>query len=265
VREGEIELRPTVDRSWLERAARVDPIAHALALWDLDRHPERVRFVSAIGPDGPVGYLLIWLGHPVAPIVHWVGARGAAGPLADALPPRPLVAITPVDVVGAVERVRGPASVRPLLVLAAPPSGPEDAVEASNEVRRLGTADRLPLDGFVRAHRDPETAEYPGLDPERETMWGFFEGGELLGVARAAVRGETVWLIGGVYVAPAARGRGIASALVHAAVAAGRKDGATLALYVREDRAGARRLYERAGFRPHGRRQWIDAGAGLDP
>jgi len=36
-------------------------------------------------------------------------------------------------------------------------------------------------------------------------------------------------------------------------------------LYVREDRLEARRLYERLGFRPLGRRTWLDLGAGFAP
>ena len=264
MRPDEIVLRPTIDREWLEAAARGDPIAHALARWDLERYPDRIRFVSAVGPSGTVGYLLIWLGHPAAPVVHWVGGIEATEVLADALPPRPLVAITPIEAGASVERARGPARVRSLRVLAATASGATPESAGTPEVRRLGPADRLELDRFARAHADPEVSEYPGLDPQSEVLWGFFEREQLEGVARAAVRLPEVWMIGGVYVAPAARGRGAGLALVRAALAAGRATGATLALYVREDRTAALRLYERAGFRPHGRRSWIDAGADLD-
>jgi ribosomal protein S18 acetylase RimI-like enzyme len=132
-------------------------------------------------------------------------------------------------------------------------------------VRLLTAADRPQLVVLTSGRDELVSSEYPHLDPDREEIWGCFEGGALRGVARAVVRLPTVWLLGGVYVDPAARGRGLGGALVHAALAAGGAAGATVALYVREDRVAARTMYERAGFRPHGRRVWIDAGAGLEP
>src|SRR5208282_4458767 len=110
-----MELRPTIDREWLERAAVLDPFGHAYARWDLDHAPYRVRFVSALDGNQTVGYLLIWLGHPTATVVHWVGSDPRARSLVDALPARPLVAIVPETFQDAVVKARGPA--RPLSVL----------------------------------------------------------------------------------------------------------------------------------------------------
>ena len=260
-----IDLRPTIDRAWLERAAAEDPITHAFALWDLDRYPGRVRFVSAVGPATTEGYLLVWLGHPSAPIVHWFGGTDAAQALADALPPRPLVAIVPEEVGTEVERARGPVIVHRLLGLVAEGDPGREAEDFAPGVRPLTGADRAYLTAWASRHREPVVAEYPGLDPDLEAIWGFFDGPRLLGVVRAAVRLSTVWLLAGVYVEPVARGRGIGLALVRAALSAGRRAGATVALYVREDRPAARTVYERAGFRPQHRRLWIDAGADLEP
>jgi ribosomal protein S18 acetylase RimI-like enzyme len=256
-------LRPTIDREWLERVARDDPFSHAYARWDLDRFPDRLRFVSAVGPDGTLGYLLVWLGHPRASIVHWFGGVEVAPILADALPPRPLVVVAPPEVVDAIEGARGRAPHHVLELLVA--DREVDRAPRSPVVRPLAGADRNLLFAWSRGRDDPAVAEYPYLDPAVESVWGCFEGDELIGVVRAEVRLPEVWLVGGVYVDPRARGRGVGLALVRAATVAGHGAGAEVGLYVREDRPRARSVYARAGFRPRGRRVWIDAGSGLEP
>ncbi|HYB63581.1 MAG TPA: GNAT family N-acetyltransferase [Thermoplasmata archaeon] len=263
-----MELRPTIDREWLERAAQVDPFAHAYALWDLDHAPYRIRFVSALDREETVGYLLVWLGNPAATVVHWVGSDPRARVLADALPARPLVAVVPEAFQSAVVAVRGPARPHSLLLLTNERStepGLEAAAAPTPEVRRLERTDRAALVAFAERQSDPVAGEYPALDPGEEWIWGAFDHGTLIGAARAAVRLPTVWLLGGVVVDPGARGRGHGRALLAAALASGRAAGARVGLYVREDRVDARRLYERLGFRASGRRTWLDLGAGVTP
>jgi ribosomal protein S18 acetylase RimI-like enzyme len=263
-----MELRPTIDREWLDRAAVTDPFGHAYARWDLDHAPYRVRFVSALDGEQTVGYLLVWLGHPAATVVHWVGADPRARVLADALPPRPLVAIVPEAFQSATVIARGPG--RPLSVLllttevASEPRGPF-AGTPSAEVRRLERSDHSELTAFAERQSDPVAGEYPALDPGEEWIWGAFDRGKLVGAVRAAVRLPDAWLLGGVIVDPVARGRGVGQALVRAALAEAREVRARVGLYVREDRLEARRLYERMGFRPSGRRTWLDLGAGVSP
>ena len=222
-----MELRPTIDREWLERAAAKDPFVHAYGLWDLDHVPNRIRFVSAL--DGPetVGYLLVWLGHPTCTVVHWVGSDPRARVLADALPSRPLVAIVPEMFQDAVVAARGPARPSTLLLLAHEPVAPPRSsprLARSTSVRRLERADHAALVEFAQRQADPVAAEYPGLDPGEDWIWGAFEGRRLLGAVRAAVRLPEVWLVGGVFVDPSARGRGIGQALVDAALASARKE-----------------------------------------
>lgn len=263
-----MELRPTIDREWLERTAARDPFSHAYGLWDLDHAPNRVRFISALDRDETVGYLLVWLGHPTRTVVHWVGADPRARILADALPPRPLVAIVPEVFQNVVVGARGPARPFTLLLLAneagaalrASPNPPPSVA-----VRRLERSDHSALGEFARRQTDPVVAEYPVLDPGEEWIWGAFAEGKLVGAVRAAVRLPDVWLVGGVFVDPPARGRGIGRALVEAALASSREERVRVGLYVREDRLEARRLYERLGFRPLGRRTWLDLGAGFAP
>ena len=263
-----MELRPTIDREWLERTAARDPFSHAYGLWDLDHAPNRVRFISALDGDETVGYLLIWLGHPTRTVVHWVGADPRARILADALPPRPLVTIVPEAFQDAAVAARGPARPFTLLLLANETGAPPVAnpnPPSGVRVRRLERSDHSALAAFAERQTDPVAAEYPTLDPGDEWIWGAFEGGNLLGTVRAAVRLTDVWLVGGVFVDPPARGRGVGRALVEAALASARQERVRVGLYVREDRVEARRLYERLGFRPLGRRTWLDLGAGFAP
>ena len=263
-----MELRPTIDREWLERAATADPFAHAYARWDLDHSPNRVRFVSAVDGGTTVGYLLIWLGHPSATVVHWVAADPRASVLAESLPPRPLVAIVPEMFQDATVAARGPARPLTVLLLAHDPSlapGARTHSPSSVEVRRLERSDHSALADFAGRQADPVAAEYPVLDPGEEWIWGAFDRGSLVGAVRAAVRLSDSWLLGGVYVDPGARSRGVGRALVEAALAAAQAARVRVGLYVREDRFEARRLYEGLGFRASGRRTWLDLGAGFSP
>ncbi len=259
------EVRPTIDRAWLEAAAATEPLAHAFALWDLERTPDRVRFFSAFDGGAAVGYLLVWLGHPTATIVHWVGRHPAMRALAPMLPPRPLVAVVPPEVRDAVVAARGPAREYASLQMArplVPARGPSAPVPG---VRALDRRDHTALASWARRQADPLVAAYPYLDPEADRIWGAFEGSALVGAVHAEVRLPRVWVLGGVYVDPDARRRGWGRALVRAAVDAAGATGARVALYVREDRADARRLYAGLGFLPADRRVWLDLGAGLAP
>lgn len=260
-----VEVRPTIDRTWLEEAAARDPIAHAFALWDLDRNPGRVRFFSAVEGSTTLGYLLVWLGHPRAPVVHWFGTGAVTEMLAPMLPARPCVAIVPAEVLAAVESARGPGRTYRVLVLVRPPraGGPTPIVPEA--VRRLTRRDVSRIGAWAERQDDPVVAEYPFLDPEAEMVWGAFDRERLVGVARAEVRLPNVWVLGGVFVEPAQRGQGWGRALLAAALRAAGATRAQVALYVREDRGPARGLYESVGFLPVGHRIWVDLGAGIAP
>ncbi|HTT14991.1 MAG TPA: GNAT family N-acetyltransferase [Thermoplasmata archaeon] len=260
---GGLEFRPTLDRRWLEHDALAHPVRHAYALWDLAHSPERIRFVSAVDGEETVGYLLVWLGHPAAPVVHWVGDDLRLVGLAAHLPPRPLVAIVPPAFAEAAAAARGPGRAVALLGLVG--RGSADPGPVSETVRRLEAADRASLRAWAAQQDDPVVAEYAGLDPARELVYGAFEGDRLEGVVRAAVRLPALWVLGGVYVTPAARGEGFGRALVETVLRAAAAAGADVALYVREDRTPARTLYASLGFAPADRRVWLDLGAGLVP
>lgn len=259
-----VSVRASIDRAWLERAAHDDPLPHAYALWDLDRFPDRVRFYSAVRGEATTGYLLVWLGR-LAVLVHWFGAVGEARELARELPPRPLVVVAPEGVRSVVEEARGPGRIHGVLTLLAPPGTGGERAPAAGPVRRLLGADRPALLELTEASSELVASGYPSVDLDREAVWGAFDGARLAGVARTTVTLPGIWVLSGVFVDPARRGAGFGRALVDAVLAEAARARVPVGLYVREDRPAARALYDRAGFRPHGRRLWIDAGAGLEP
>lgn len=93
------------------------------------------------------------------------------------------------------------------------------------------------------------------LDDPRARLWGVRNGAELLGYAllyQLPFEAE----LQAITVAPQARRRGIAQALLARAIAQGEQWGSErLLLEVRESNQAARYLYERAGFELDGRRR----------
>jgi GNAT superfamily N-acetyltransferase len=265
VESASVELRPTIDRHWLEEVARDDPVTHAYAVWDLARAPDRVRFVSAVSGGRTDGYLLFWLGHPSATIVHWVGVGEGARALVRALPARPFVAVIPPSVRDLVAGARGPTREQGIRVLRRERGVGPIPLERPDGIRRLVRSDRPAIAAWATRQNDPLVAEYIALDPDADPAWAAFEGDRPVGVVRASVRLPTAWILGGVYVEPDARRAGWGRKLVSAAIRAAEAAGAFAALYVRDDRAAAVRLYDGLGFRTIGHRLWVDAGAGLTP
>lgn len=254
---GTVEVRPTIDRAWLERAEAAEPLTHAYALWDLQQTPQAVRFVSAVRGEETLGYLLVWLGLRDRPVIHWFGGPEATEALEGALPPPPFTAVVPPEVEPRVARRFPHCRGSPLKMMVREPGAL--SVEAG-AVRRLHRGDRRALAEMVRAHAEPGLAVYAELDPEAEPAWGALEGAKVVGVARPAVRLPRIWVIGGVFVAPELRGRGIGRALVSAIVQEAERSGARAGLYVRDEPAPPLRLYEGLGFQPIGRRSWLDVG-----
>lgn len=254
-----LELRPTIDRGWLESAAELDPVAHAYALWDLDRLPTEVRFVSGWEGGRCVGYLLVWQAPGSVPVVHWMAPPRSEW--ASALPTRPLRVHGPPEIAPFVRASRGPCLEHPLLLEVAAAGTVPPPVTSAGPVRRLDRGD-LPAVERLAAGSDDELARgYLALDPEAETIFGGFEAGELVAVARASVRRPSVWFVSGVFVLPNARNRRWGQAVTRAVMEEARRAGACSALFVREARADARAAYDRLGFHPVARRTLFDCGA----
>lgn len=74
------------------------------------------------------------------------------------------------------------------------------------------------------------------------------EGGRVVGVVSGSPDGEQAVELISMWVAPDARGSGVADALIAAVVAWAAEQGRTTHLMVRSDNAPARAAYERAGF-----------------
>jgi len=249
-----VEVRPTIDRVWLEREAAAAPLVHAYALWDLARTPHLVRFASALRSETTVGYLLLWLGSGGRPVVHWFGPPDLADALLPALPRPPFVAVVPPEVEPAVLDRFPEATVVPLRMMLREP-GPVDLDR--HTVRRLERRDLPGLQRLARASEGSELDGYAGFDPATDLAWGAFDGERLVGVARAAVRLPAVWVVGGVYVEPTQRDRGLGRSVVAAVVEEAERSGARAGLYVRDEAGPALRVYSRLGFVEVARRSWV--------
>lgn len=106
------------------------------------------------------------------------------------------------------------------------------------------------------SQKPPEAME-TRLSSQKNRFWGAFRGNELCGAigleregrAKVQHRAKVV----GMYVAPEATGHGIGAQLLQALVAHSRTQGLeSLVLTVTDNNGGARRLYERCGFRSFG-------------
>ncbi len=260
-------VSPAMDRRWLEEQAAHDPVGHAYALWDLDYAPDRVEFRVLRENGIPTAYLLIWRGLPV-PMVHWVGPEEPA-PLLEELPPRPLIAVVPPALAEVVARRRAPARVYPVRLMARDPH--ITSLPAPNPaVRRLGPDDQERLEAFAGREEDRIARGYGRVRLSASqsipnAIWGAFDGEALVGVASTQVKLPAVWVLGGIYVRPDRRNRGLGRDLTAAAAAEAEAIGARCALYVREDNAPACRAYERVGFTTLARRIWVDAGGDRAP
>jgi ribosomal protein S18 acetylase RimI-like enzyme len=247
-------VRPGVDPTWLEQVARRSPVEHAYALWDLVQAPDRTRFASAVRGGVTRAYLLLWFGHPGTVICHWVGE---ADPLLLAsLPAPPCVLLVP-EAAAPLVRARHPGLLgSPTLMM----SRNRDVAMPSESkgVRRLTGRDRGLLPDVAEVD-SPMRAGYTHLDPDKEPVWGAFEGERLVGVAHAPVTLPFAWVIAGVYTRPEHRGRGVAQAVTAALCRQAEAVGAVAGLFVREENLAARRAYEKLGFRSVGRKVWFEA------
>lgn len=250
-----LEIRPTIDRAWLESAGRREPLTHAYALWDLERTPQAVRFVSALRHGATVAYLMVWMGRRDRPVVHWFGEPEAVPALRASLPPPPFVAIVPPD---AEPRFRAGLPVAQSYGLKLMVREPGPLPRAERSTRRLRRSDAPRLAELIRSEPTPELAAYPALDLEVEPVWGAFDVERLVGVARAAVRRPELWVVSGVYVTPGHRGQGLGRGLVAAIAGEAEGRGARTGLFARDEPSPALQLYEGLGFREIGRRSWLE-------
>lgn len=250
-------LWPGIDKGWLDRAARDDPLGHALALWDVEHEPVRARFVSWGTSRATLAYLLLWMGDPTRPMVHWRGAGRGAEPLLAALPRPPYDAVVPREVAPLVLARLGSGSMRPILGEIA--DRPDPPPPRDPRVARAGAHEAEEIHRWARSQPDPIVGGYTTIDPVRQPTWIARERGTIVGAATSHVQLPRLWLINGIYVAPEQRGRQLGGALTAAVMEAAREHGAVPALYVREENAAAVRLYQRLGFRPVGSLTLVEA------
>jgi GNAT superfamily N-acetyltransferase len=249
---------PGIDGPWLDRLSRLDPVEHAWAVWDRAKFPDRVEFQTLYEDGAPSAYLLLWHGAPKLTVVHWVGTARDPTPLLAALPARPMIGWLPEEVAASVAAARAPATVTPVLRLVLPTEAPLPPPPSAG-ARRLTPGDQPQIAELARRFPDDALASaYANADPTYAPIFGAFEGPTIVSLARAQVALPTVWIIGGVFTIPERRGRHLATDVTRVAVRAAREAGATPALYVREDNASARRIYDGLGFQRTARRSMVE-------
>lgn len=254
-------LEPGLDPAWLAGEAERDPVAHAYALWDLRTAPDRTRFVALRRGPGVVAYLLLWLGTPSRPVVHWVGPDDDGRELAEGLPSPPFVGVVPEPAVPWVQERFPELRAFPLLVMERLASGRLPRSRHASRLKRLGPPDTPSMRRLAEEYPELVTTMYATLDPTRTPVWGVVEGERLVGIARASVTLPNVWIVGGVFTVPDARRRGIGRAVTTAVTRSAHRAGARAGLFVRADNAPAIRLYGSLGYRVAARRAWVEAPA----
>jgi ribosomal protein S18 acetylase RimI-like enzyme len=252
-----------IDPSWLERLFAADPAAHALAVWDRVAWPSLVEFRTLVEDGQPTAYLLVWNGLPGCPVLHWVGEARDPRPLLECFPPRPFLAIVPPGLDRAVLQRAGSATNYRLHLRRRPPPAPPE--EAGRPTRRLQAQDTAQLRALAQQDGSTVTDTYLALDIESEWIVGGFEHDRLVAVARAEVRLPRVWHVSGVCTVADRRGHRWGRAVVARLLRDAADAGAGTGLFVRDDNAPARRLYDALGFEPGSPRCWIDAGAHRSP
>jgi GNAT superfamily N-acetyltransferase len=253
-----------LDPAWLRELSERDPVPHVFAVWDRQNAPEKVEFRTYLLDGVPAAYLLIWRGRPGVAIVHWMGSASDPEPLLEALPPRPLIASVPEAIGREVLRRREPGTLSRVLLMACDrPLSPDQL--APGRGRRLAREDAPLLRELARRHPGDLTTPYAMADPGVEPIFGVVEDDRLVAVARIQASTPAAWIIGGVFTLPDQRGRGFGREATRAAVAAAVAAGARPALFVKEENAPARRIYERLGFVARERRAMIDASDPAGP
>jgi len=101
-------------------------------------------------------------------------------------------------------------------------------------------------------------------EPGRHVMFVAEDRGQPVGLAFGIRKGDGIADLGGMWVAPQARGRGVARALGTAVIDWARAEGfAILVLWVTEGNVAARTLYLRLGFEVTGKREPLPSNTTL--
>ncbi len=244
-----------------------NPFGNAFALHDLSQDPDRTELWTARVAGQVRAHLLVHEAREVG--VRWVhlfGRPDAAEELLAHLPDRKAVVITEPALVPHVTSRFGTSGIYPESVMAVE-KGSARPVASTLPVRLTGKyADEYSK--LVGSPTIPITEEVVGRNRQHlddEVVYGVFEDGALVSVAGTLVRIPEVWIVGGVRTLPNYRRKGYAAQVTSAVMKEALDAAGLVGLYVRQDNAGAIRIYERLGFRKVREGVWVDLGTGLAP
>jgi RimJ/RimL family protein N-acetyltransferase len=234
-----------------------DPVWNSFALADLEP-PLRTysQFAVATQQDGPDHAICLLLRHPIiGDVLSPFGAdEGIAAILQHVtLPERPLIQAQQRHI-PLLQRHYQPATAsawRDMLRMAIMDTSwrPTPAPPSAPPIMRLAPPDVAALSALYGRH--PESAFSADLFPQG-LYFGVREGDHIIaaGGTHALAAAHGIAVLGNIYTAPEARGRGYATAITAALAAALLEQGLSLVvLNVFADNSPAIHVYERLGFR----------------
>ncbi len=253
----EANLRPGIDRGWLDEELAKSPARHAYAIWDLEHYPDQAQFFTLTVSGGPKGYLLIWRGTGGTPSAHWISDEPDDQALLAGFPSPPFLAFVPERRADTVVASVHNATTRRVDLMENP--GPSRPTTAQTPVRPLTMDDQQEFHALVDGDPEHSLSRHRDLDLDTTRSWGAFDGRKMVSFAHASVTLPQIWILNGIYTDPAYRGKGYGRAATEAATRAGLDEVARVGLYVFSDNTPAVRLYRHLGFREVERLVLVDA------
>lgn len=252
------DRREPSELAYLER----DVVRNALDIWLLKRQDPRYTLHTWPAHSKAKAHLGIY-NTPEAAYSSLGGEETGAEALVSMIPERTILTAPP-SLLNLVEsRIRNTKAYPNDIMLAR--RGREKLGDASKVVR-LSEADAREYSGFGTSFN---VANVP-IEWARERLKDDFIFGAFVDKTLASVASLTAWLpqvavILGVETKPEFRGRGLARAVVSAAVREGLRWSRSCSLFVRSDNEVAIGLYRSLGFEVYGSELWVDIGTGIVP
>lgn len=247
------QLRPLEDRNRLREFFYQDRPLSAYALGDLeDDMWEISTFTGAFDRDTLVGVSLVWRGSATPVFIVIAPPEAADALMSDSRVPDEIFYMMPGNLLGVLENHFDILTLRRIWRMVVKPA---DFVDGPSNpgLRRLTSEDA----SKVRALFSDEPMRADRISPElieQGTFYGVEEDGEIIALAGTHIYAENegVGVVGYVYTAPEARGRGLATAATGAVTRELIGRGIDhVVLNVMQDNPAALRSYQKLGFRIH--------------
>jgi ribosomal protein S18 acetylase RimI-like enzyme len=260
-----IKLAQKEDLPYLLETLREEGVRHSYAIQDLTTWFEASKFYFT-DDNGVISYVLL-TGHPAAARTTTLVAEG--------VPADVTAILKDMDIKAPFLLRETPASLLPSIRELFPEAKVylEQRMEITEKTfipqhrgmaRPLSAADAQALAQFHGA--PPQAAgNFLGWRLGAKAFFGVFENDKLVSIGSSMVASPEAWNIVAIKTLEDYRGRGFATEVVSALVAAALQETETVTLTVVKDNAAAIRTYEKVGFAYAEDRIWVDNGANAAP